>query len=51
MIKMVVTDLDGTLLRKDKSITRYTIDTINRVRELGIKVIFATARGESSQNW
>lgn len=48
MIKMVVTDLDATLLRKDKSISLYTIDVMKRVRELGIKVIFATARGESS---
>ena len=32
MTKMVVTDLDETLLRTDKSISKYTIDVINRVR-------------------
>jgi hydroxymethylpyrimidine pyrophosphatase-like HAD family hydrolase len=26
MTKMVVTDLDGTLLRTDKSVSQYTID-------------------------
>jgi len=49
MIKMVVTDLDGTLLRTDKSVSQYTVDVINRVRQQGIKVIFATARGASAQ--
>lgn len=48
MIKMIVTDLDGTLLKKDKSMSQYTVDVIKQVRKLGIKVIFATARGESS---
>jgi hydroxymethylpyrimidine pyrophosphatase-like HAD family hydrolase len=42
MTKMVVTDLDETLLRTDKSISKYTIDVINRVRNQGIKIIFAT---------
>lgn len=49
MIKMVVTDLDETLLKTDKSISEYTIDIINKVRSLGIKMIFATARGTSSK--
>jgi len=49
MIKMVVTDLDDTLLRTDKSISKYTVDIINRVRQQGIKFIFATARGGSAK--
>ncbi|NLY91545.1 MAG: HAD family hydrolase [Firmicutes bacterium] len=49
MIKMVVTDLDDTLLRTDKSVSQYTVDIINRVRERGIKFIFATARGASAR--
>lgn len=49
MIKMVVTDLDDTLLRTDKTISKYTIDTIKNIRSKGIKVIFATARGNSSK--
>lgn len=49
MIKMIVTDLDDTLFRKDKSISQYTLKTIERVRQRGIKFIFATARGSSTQ--
>ena len=50
MIKMVVTDLDETLLRTDKSISKYTARIINKVRYQGIKVIFATARGGSTKS-
>lgn len=48
MIKMVVTDLDETLLRTDKSITEYTIDIIKKVRDSGMKIIYATARGDDA---
>ena len=44
-IKMIVTDLDGTLLREDKSISAYTKDIINKCRMAGIKLAFATGRG------
>ncbi|MDD2427344.1 MAG: HAD family hydrolase [Eubacteriales bacterium] len=47
-VKMIVTDLDETLLRTDKTISQYTIDTIKKVRQKGIKFIFATARGSSA---
>ena len=50
MTKMVVTDLDDTLLRTDKSISKYTTDIINRVRNQGIKIIFATGRGASTKS-
>ncbi len=50
MTKMVVTDLDDTLLRTNKSISKYTIDVINRVRNQGIKIIFATGRGSSAKS-
>jgi Cof subfamily protein (haloacid dehalogenase superfamily) len=43
-IKMIVTDLDCTLLLADKSISDYTAYVLNRCREHGIKVVFATAR-------
>ncbi|NJD03994.1 MAG: HAD family hydrolase [Ruminiclostridium sp.] len=43
-IKMIVTDLDRTLLRSDKTISDYTAKALNRCREKGIKVIYATAR-------
>lgn len=41
--------MDDTLLRTDKSVSQYTVDIINRVRERGIKFIFATARGASAR--
>lgn len=43
-IKMVVTDLDGTLLKDDKSISDYTKQIIQRLREKGILFVIATAR-------
>jgi Cof subfamily protein (haloacid dehalogenase superfamily) len=47
MYKMIVTDLDDTLLKTDKSISQYTIDVLKDIRKRGKKVIFATARGDS----
>jgi HAD superfamily hydrolase (TIGR01484 family) len=43
-IKMIVTDLDRTLLRTDKTISDYTAEVLNACRQRGIKVVFATAR-------
>jgi len=43
-IKMIVTDLDGTLLRRDETVSEYTLDVFRRVRECGIILAFATAR-------
>jgi len=43
-IKMIVTDLDRTLLRTDKTISEYTMSVFKRCSEKGIKVVFATAR-------
>lgn len=43
-IDMIVTDLDNTLLRSDKTISGYTRDVLNRCRARGVRVMFATAR-------
>ena len=43
-IKMIVTDLDGTLLRTDKTISEHTASVFNRCRDKGIIVVYATAR-------
>jgi len=43
-IKMLVTDLDRTLLRGDKSVSDYSAEVLRRCRERGLKVVFATAR-------
>jgi len=44
-IKMLVFDLDDTLLRSDKTISEYTVSVIKKCRSRGIKVIYATGRG------
>jgi Cof subfamily protein (haloacid dehalogenase superfamily) len=41
---MVVTDLDGTLLRGDKTISDCTIGVLRKCQARGIKIAFATAR-------
>ena len=43
-IKMIVTDLDATLLRSDRTISKYTADVFRRVHECGVFTAFATAR-------
>ena len=47
MIKMIVVDLDGTLLNDDrdgKNISSYTMSILNKCREKGIKIVIATGR-------
>ena len=41
--KMIVTDLDGTLLKNDKTISKNTIEAINELRMRGHKFVIATA--------
>lgn len=43
-IRMIVTDLDRTLLRDDKTISPYTAETLDALRARGIPFIIATAR-------
>ena len=43
-IKMIVCDLDGTLLRSDKTVSKYTLDMLNKCRSQGVKFAIATAR-------
>ena len=47
-IKMVALDLDGTLLRDDKTVSDYTLSVLRKCREKGVKVIYATSRGHSA---
>jgi len=47
-IKMIVTDLDGTLLKTDKTISSRTITALNRCKQQGIKLAYATGRGGSA---
>ena len=41
---MIVTDLDGTLLKNDKRISAYTQNVIQQLRNSGILFVVATAR-------
>ncbi len=44
MIKLVVSDMDGTLLRNDLSISKATLDAIEYIRNKNIKFTVATGR-------
>lgn len=46
--KAVITDLDRTLLRTDKTLSEYTAKVLRRVKEKDIKIIAATARPKRS---
>ena len=45
-MKLIITDLDNTLLRNDKSISEYTAKVFEKIRAKGYLVAFATARSE-----
>lgn len=45
-VKMIVTDLDNTLPRKDKTISDFAASVLNRCKKRGIRIAFATARPE-----
>jgi len=47
-MKLVVSDLDGTLLETDHSISEETIRLIQRIEELGVRFTIATGRSLSS---
>jgi len=43
-MKAIITDLDRTLLRTDKSISEYTYAVLKKCRDRGILLMAATAR-------
>lgn len=43
-VKMIILDLDGTLLRSDKTISERTFQTLRECQAQGIVVVIATAR-------
>jgi Cof subfamily protein (haloacid dehalogenase superfamily) len=43
--KLIATDLDGTLVRSDDSVSAYSHEVLERVRAAGIPVVGATGRG------
>lgn len=48
MIKLILTDLDNTLLRSDKSISAYTLQVLKECHNQGFLIGFSSARGESA---
>ena len=48
-IKMIVTDLDGTLLCDDKTVSAFNIKTLGRCKDNSIKIVYATGRGDNSK--
>lgn len=45
-MKAIITDLDRTLLRTDKSVSEYTYAVLKKCRDSGIILMAATARPE-----
>jgi Cof subfamily protein (haloacid dehalogenase superfamily) len=43
--KLIATDLDGTLVRSDDTVSPYTHAVLDRVRAAGIRIVGATGRG------
>ena len=48
-VKMIVTDLDGTLLREDKTVSKRSEEALGRCKEFGVKIVYATARSMSNK--
>jgi hydroxymethylpyrimidine pyrophosphatase-like HAD family hydrolase len=46
-IKMIVTDFDGTILKKDTTVSARVKDVLLRCRQKGIKLVYATGRGNA----
>ena len=42
--KTIIVDLDRTLLHTDKSVSKYTIDTLKKCKEKGMNLVVATGR-------
>lgn len=47
-LKMLLFDLDGTLLRSDKTISENTLTALQRYREKGVLIGVSTSRGEQN---
>ena len=48
MVRMILMDLDETLLRSDKTISEYSAGVLKRCRDAGVLIGFCTSRGEYS---
>src|SRR5688572_1313537 len=43
--KLIATDLDGTVVRSDETVSAYTHSVLARVKAAGIRIVGATGRG------
>jgi hydroxymethylpyrimidine pyrophosphatase-like HAD family hydrolase len=43
--KLVATDMDGTLVRSDETVSDYSISVLRKIREAGVAVVGVTGRG------
>src|SRR3954465_11831550 len=43
--KLIATDLDGTLVHNDDTVSAYTHEVLDRVKAAGIRIVAATGRG------
>ncbi|MHC6180633.1 Cof-type HAD-IIB family hydrolase [Clostridium sp. JNZ X4-2] len=48
MYKLVSMDMDGTLLNEDHVLSKNTIDTVKKIKKLGVKVVLVSGRGINS---
>ncbi len=44
IVKMICTDLDGTLLRSDKTVSRYSLEVLKKASDKGILIVPVTGR-------
>lgn len=51
MYKLIALDLDGTLLRNDKTVSENNIEMIKKAREKGVKVVLCTGRPIDGVKW
>ncbi|MFC4337393.1 HAD hydrolase family protein [Salininema proteolyticum] len=49
--RVVVTDMDGTVVRRDETVSDRTKEAFERLAERGVTVIAATGRGPRLQEW
>ena len=50
-IKLVVTDVDGTLVRTDKTLAPSTVDAVTRLQNAGVPVAIVSARPPFGMRW
>ena len=42
--KMLVLDVDGTLLNDEKEISKRTLNTLRKVQQMGVRIMLASGR-------